>query len=76
MQAIVGSLQSLLFLSFNMLLVDVHPEGPSTVAAAGSLISSGLKWYRGGSSNLSLCLGCGWYYTLRYWSNTGIVHGG
>jgi hypothetical protein len=42
-QAVAGFLQVFLFLAFNTLLVDVHPDKPSTASAAASLVRSGLS---------------------------------
>lgn len=43
LQGITGFVKSLLFSSFNTLLIDVHPDRPSTAAAAASLTRSGLS---------------------------------
>lgn len=43
LQAFAGFVKSLLFTSFNTLLIDVHLERPSTAAAAASLTRSGLS---------------------------------
>ncbi|KAI1328105.1 major facilitator superfamily domain-containing protein [Xylariaceae sp. FL0255] len=64
-QAIVGFMQSLLFFTFNTLLVDTHPETPSTVSAAASLARSGLSGIGVAILHpLSESLGWGWYFTL------------
>ncbi|CAJ2503751.1 Uu.00g111450.m01.CDS01 [Anthostomella pinea] len=43
LQAVIAFLQALLFFAFNTLLVDVHPDQPSTASAAASLVRSGLS---------------------------------
>ncbi|KAK7921723.1 hypothetical protein PG985_009745 [Apiospora marii] len=43
LQGVAGFVKSLLFSSFNTLLIDVHPDRPSTAAAAASLTRSGLS---------------------------------
>ncbi|KAH7304037.1 major facilitator superfamily domain-containing protein [Stachybotrys elegans] len=60
-----GFLQALLFFSFNTLLVDVHPDKPSTASAAASLVRSGLSGV--GIAILQPmreALGWGGYFTL------------
>lgn len=64
-QVAIGFLQSILFLTFNTLLVDVNPDRPSTVSAAASLVRSGLSGI--GVAVLQPLvdtMGWGWYFTL------------
>lgn len=64
-QAIVGCIQSTLFFAFNTLLVDVHPDRPSTASAAASLVRSGLSGIGVAILQpLTNALGWGWYFTL------------
>lgn len=64
-QAITGCIQSTLFFAFNTLLVDVHPDRPSTASAAASLVRSGLSGIGVAILQpLSHALGWGWYFTL------------
>lgn len=41
--SLVGCFGTFIFFSFNTLLVDVHPENPSTAAAAATMIRCGLS---------------------------------
>ena len=64
-QSITGFFQSLLFFAFNTLLVDVHPDRPSTASAAASLVRSGLSGI--GVAILQPmvnAMGWGWYFTF------------
>ncbi|KAI7786822.1 MFS general substrate transporter [Diaporthe eres] len=64
-QAITGCIQSTLFFAFNTLLVDVHPDRPSTASAAASLVRSGLSGIGVAILQpLTNALGWGWYFTL------------
>lgn len=64
-QAITGCIQSTLFFAFNTLLVDVHPDRPSTASAAASLVRSGLSGIGVAILQpLTKALGWGWYFTL------------
>lgn len=64
-QAITGCIQSTLFFAFNTLLVDIHPDRPSTASAAASLVRSGLSGIGVAILQpLSNALGWGWYFTL------------
>lgn len=64
-QAITGCIQSTLFFAFNTLLVDIHPDRPSTASAAASLVRSGLSGIGVAVLQpLSNALGWGWYFTL------------
>lgn len=64
-QAITGCIQSTLFFAFNTLLVDIHPDRPSTASAAASLVRSGLSGIGVAILQpLADALGWGWYFTL------------
>lgn len=64
-QAITGCIQSTLFFAFNTLLVDTHPDRPSTASAAASLVRSGLSGIGVAVLQpLTDSLGWGWYFTL------------
>lgn len=64
-QAIIGCIQSTLFFAFNTLLVDIHPDRPSTASAAASLVRSGLSGVGVAILQpLTDALGWGWYFTL------------
>lgn len=64
-QAITGCIQSTLFFAFNTLLVDTHPDRPSTASAAASLVRSGLSGIGVAILQpLTDSLGWGWYFTL------------
>lgn len=64
-QAITGCIQSTLFFAFNTLLVDTHPDRPSTASAAASLVRSGLSGIGVAILQpLTDALGWGWYFTL------------
>lgn len=64
-QAIVGFIQSTLFFAFNTLLVDIHPDRPSTASAAASLVRSGLSGIGVAVLQpLTDALGWSWYFTL------------
>lgn len=65
LQAVTGFTQCFMFFAFNTLLLDVHPGRPSTVAAAASLVRSGLSGI--GMAMLPPLLNAldyGWYFTL------------
>ncbi|KAI0138367.1 major facilitator superfamily domain-containing protein [Xylariaceae sp. FL1272] len=63
--AATGFLKSLLFSSFNTLLIDVHPDRPSTASAAGSLVRSGLSGVGlAVLQPLADALGWGWFFTV------------
>lgn len=64
-QAIVGFVQSTLFFAFNTLLVDIHPDRPSTASAAASLVRSGLSGIGVAVLQpLTDAIGWSWYFTL------------
>lgn len=64
-QAITGCIQSTLFFAFNTLLVDIHPDRPSTASAAASLVRSGLSGIGVAVLQpLTDALGWGWYFTV------------
>ena len=65
LQAIAGFAMSFPFFAFNTLLVDVHPGRPSTVAAAASLVRSGMSGIGVAILPALLnALGYGWFFTL------------
>lgn len=78
-QAITGSIQSTLSFAFNTLLVDIHPDRPSTSSAAASLVRSGLSGIGIAILQpLTNALGWGWYFTLMalvigVFQGTGII---
>ncbi|KAK7947784.1 uncharacterized protein PG986_008670 [Apiospora aurea] len=65
LQGVAGFVKSLLFSSFNTLLIDVHPDRPSTAAAAASLTRSGLSGIGLAILQpLADSLGWAWFFTL------------
>ncbi|PMD22233.1 MFS general substrate transporter [Hyaloscypha hepaticicola] len=65
LQAIVGSVGTFFFFSFNTLLIDTHPDCPGTAAAASSIMRCGLA--AAGTAVLHplvVAIGRGWYFTL------------
>lgn len=65
LQGVAGFVKSLLFSSFNTLLIDVHPDRPSTAAAAASLIRSGLSGIGLAILQpLADALGWAWFFTV------------
>ncbi|KAK8076842.1 hypothetical protein PG996_003012 [Apiospora saccharicola] len=65
LQGVAGFVKSLLFSSFNTLLIDVHPDRPSTAAAAASLTRSGLSGIGLAILQpLADALGWGWFFTV------------
>ena len=75
LQAIAGFTMSFPFFAFNTLLVDVHPGRPSTVAAAASLVRSGMSGI--GVAILPALIdavGYGWLFTLLAGS-IGVLQG-
>lgn len=65
LHAVAGFAQSFFFFAFNTLLVDVHPDRPSTASAAASLVRSGLSGIGVAVLQpLVSAVGWGWYFTL------------
>ncbi|KAK8861793.1 WD40 repeat-like protein [Apiospora arundinis] len=65
LQGVAGFVKSLLFSSFNTLLIDVHPDRPSTAAAAASLTRSGLSGIGLAILQpLADAMGWAWFFTL------------
>ncbi|KAK8133350.1 NACHT and WD domain-containingprotein [Apiospora sp. TS-2023a] len=65
LQGVAGFVKSLLFSSFNTLLIDMHPNRPSTAAAAASLTRSGLSGIGLAILQpLADSLDWGWFFTL------------
>lgn len=70
LQAAGGFVQSTLFFAFNTLLIDTHPDRPSTASAAASLIRSGLSGVGVAVLQpLVSAVGWGWYTTLCVFSS-------
>ncbi|THW26342.1 MFS general substrate transporter [Aureobasidium pullulans] len=65
LQASVGFFGTFLFFCFNTLLIDVHPESPSTAAAAATVVRCGLSALAVAIMQpLVQAIGRGWYLTL------------
>lgn len=65
LQAMIGALGTFLFFCFNTLLVDVHPEQPSTAAAAATVFRCGLAAIGVAILQpLLVAMGYGWYLTM------------
>lgn len=65
LQALVGLLGTLMFFCLNTLLIDIHPERPSTAAAAATVVRCGLA--AAGVAilePLSSAVGRGWMFTI------------